>query len=215
MSQKKTAVTKANNKAIQKETDYDALEKLVKSTVHSANPKKLLQDLDKAFKTHDSAKTKESKEETRITLNKAYNNAVYAHSLDNHVAICNTVDKNYHGLVVNMTNQLISDFDCRAPHEKALAELIASSYARYIDYSALFANIRNIEYLSDVKTRFYSLYSKESDKAYRQFNTALSTLKQLKSPTPSINVIAKNAFVAQNQQLNAEKSNERKEIINA
>jgi hypothetical protein len=49
--------------------------------------------------------------------------------------------------------------------------------------------------------------SKELDRANRQFITALTTLKQMKTPSIEINVTAKTAFVGKNQQFNANKSN--------
>jgi hypothetical protein len=49
---------------------------------------------------------------------------------------------------------------------------------------------------------------RELDRANRQFISALTTLRQLKAPTPSINVIAKNAFMAGQQQFNNKNSDE-------
>jgi hypothetical protein len=44
---------------------------------------------------------------------------------------------------------------------------------------------------------------KELDRAERHFFTALNTLKQIKSPMLEMNIHAKTAFIAQNQQINA------------
>jgi len=74
-----------------------------------------------------------------------------------------------------------------------------------MQYSASFQNIANIEWLSPEKNGLYANYSKEVDRAHRQFMMAITTLKQMKSPTPQINVRTNTAFVAQNQQVNAVK----------
>jgi hypothetical protein len=66
---------------------------------------------------------------------------------------------------------------------------------------------RNIKEANDQVSRHYSVMSKELDRANRQFITALTTLKQMKAPSIEINVTAKTAFVAENQQFNVNKNN--------
>ncbi len=217
MSQKKQK-TKANKTTMQKKlSDKELMEfasDIVKTAGFSTHPKVLLPELGKALEEWKQATDKKDKEKKLKVFNEKYRDAIYVHALDNHSAIAETVNQSYQPLVIQMTNELISDFGCDTAYEKALAELVASSYVRYIQNSRKFLNAQHIDYLSSEKTNFYTMFSKEADKAHRQFTTALATLKQMKSPTPSVNVKAKNAFVAQNQQLNAYKEDERKEVIN-
>jgi hypothetical protein len=44
--------------------------------------------------------------------------------------------------------------------------------------------------------------SKDLDRAYRQFASTLTLLREIKSPTLTVNVKANTAFIAQQQQLN-------------
>ncbi|MBI2414373.1 hypothetical protein HYV31_00805 [candidate division WWE3 bacterium] len=211
---KKITTTSRDVETTKEKPILDNLEKLVKTESQGFRPRKLLVDLDTAYKAYNEVKGTKKAEDAEKTLNNVYNDAVYAYSLDNHVAITGSVTKTYRPLVVGMTEQLMAEFDCKAPHEKALAELIASSYARYIQFTSFFNNAQNIDYLSTEKTNYYTMFSKEADKAHRQFTNALMTLKQIKTPVPTVNVMAKNAFVAQNQQLNTFGNEKQKEIVN-
>lgn len=56
--------------------------------------------------------------------------------------------------------------------------------------------------LSHEKNGFYSIVSKELDRAHRQFESALSTLKQMKVPALAFTVNSKNTFIADKQQFN-------------
>lgn len=217
MSQKKQK-TKTTETTVQKKlTDKELMEigsDIVKTASFSTHPKTLLPELGRALEDWKQATDKKDKEKKLKVFNEKYSTAVYVHALDNHSAIAETVNQSYQPLVIQMASDLISDFECNTAYEKALAELVASSYVRYVQNSRKFLNAQHIDYLSSEKTNFYTMFSKEADKAHRQFTTALATLKQLKSPTPAVNVKAKNAFVAQNQQLNAYKECEREEVIN-
>jgi len=104
---------------------------------------------------------------------------------------------------IEFSNQLQKEYDCQTPSEFALVEIIANSYARILDYSRAFNNCQNIEFVSGEKNGYYTMLSKEVDKANRQFISALTTLKHIKSPGFDITVKAKTAFVAQNQQINS------------
>jgi len=128
--------------------------------------------------------------------------ALIIYGLDTHYPLAETVGKRYRPLVIEFSHQLTKEYDCRTPSEKALAEVIVSAYARILEYSQSLHTCREVDWLSAEKNGFYSMLSKELDRANRQFITALTTLKQIKTPSLEINVKTKAAFVAQNQQLN-------------
>lgn len=166
------------------------------------NPKTLKSLLYKQAKNYEKSKGT-AKDNALEMFGETLSKAIYIHSLENHVDVAGTVHETYQPLVIEMTERVINDFSCTAAHEKALAGVIASSYTRYIQYSSKFANAQLSDSMSKEKTQYYTMFSKEADKAHRQFLGALTTLQQLKSPTPTINVKTNTAFVAQNQQNNA------------
>ena len=166
------------------------------------DPVSLVRELDKAINEYNGSIGRDRRKKLRV-VNERLAPATYIYALDNHYAVIDTVKEDYKPMVIEMANQFIAEYQCVAPSEKALAELAASAYARYLQYAASFQNITNIKWLSSEKNGLYANYSKEADRAQRQFMMAIATLKQIKSPTPRINVRTNTAFVAQNQQINA------------
>jgi len=102
------------------------------------------------------------------------------------------VDIKMRPFVIKFARQLIEEYNCKTSSEKSMAELAAIHYSHFLTFSedALFYN-KGIN------------YQKLSDNASRQYMSALSMLRYLKAPQLSVNFVARNAFIAQNQQINS------------
>lgn len=84
-------------------------------------------------------------------------------------------------------------------------EIVTNSFIRAIDHSRRFNNCLNAgEYLSDERTRYLTMLSKQIDRANRQYLNALTALKQIKAPVIEMNIRTNTAFVSQNQQINVD-----------
>ncbi len=135
---------------------------------------------------------------------KLLRDAAMIFGLDNHHALIGVMNENYSPLAIEFANNLNKEYDCKMPSEKALSQVIVNAYIRLLDDTRRFnICIEAGEYLSENRTKHLAMLSKQIDRANRQFISALSALKQFKSPMIQINVKTHNAFVAQNQQLNA------------
>src|SRR3989339_739293 len=137
------------------------------------------------------------------------------YGFETHVPLAESVPEGVRTVAIELSNQLQKEYNCQTPSEFALVEVIANSYARVLDYSRAFNSCQKIEYLSSEKNGYYTMISKEVDKANRQFISALTTLKHIKSPGFDITVKAKTAFVSQNQQINSNKDNKDEKIIDS
>lgn len=131
--------------------------------------------------------------------------------LDNHELLGRVSGASNKVFVKEFCNQIIEQYNCTTSLEKALAEVIVGAHIRILEISEKLNDVTNADYghyyagyqyLSQ-QTKFYAMLGKELDRAHRQFINALNTLKQLKAPNIEISVKAKNAFVSQNQQINA------------
>ena len=152
------------------------------------------------FNGNPEAQTKELSDK----VNKILGEAMGIHNLDNHYLVVEALnDKRYQTLFLSVVNQLVDEYKCNTASEKMLAETAAWAYCRAIEYGKKLNSITRQEYLSAIKTSHYSLLSKEVDRATRQYLTALQALKTIKQPPLSVTFKADNAFVAQNQQINA------------
>lgn len=133
-----------------------------------------------------------------------------AYSLESGYALMESVDDRYRKLALQMKWDLEKEYKCDSSSEKALADQIVSSYIRKLSFSKLLESCKKQEYCSNEKVGYLKFLSKEIDRSYRQFLSALETLKAIKQPALNVNIKAQNTFFAQNQQINnpSEKINE-------
>lgn len=142
------------------------------------------------------SKTLTDKEKTDRVIKIAY-----LFGLDTQAPLWESVDDKFGSMTIEFSKQLAKEYDCMAPSEKALVQVAANAYTRVMEYSNTLEACRN----KSVNTNligYYSMIGKELDRANRQFISAMTILKQLRTPPLKINVIAKTAFIAKNQQLN-------------
>jgi len=122
---------------------------------------------------------------------------------DSHYNLANTTDETFGVLAVDFCKQIIQEYKCETPSEKALAELLTSAYIRYLRVANRLDTGISSDYLSKERNAFMTILSKELDRAFRAYLAALTTFKQIKSHPIRLNIKATTAFVAQNQQVNA------------
>ncbi len=142
-------------------------------------------------------------EKGKKELSESLNMGMSLVALDKHYLMAESVGNRYRPFVIQFAKQITEEYQCKTPSEKALAETAAGAYGRVLELSSKVSVSLNLEYLSSIKTSYYAMLDKQLDRAYRQFTSALLVLKQMKSPSLEVNISAKTAFVAQNQQLNS------------
>lgn len=106
-------------------------------------------------------------------------------------------------MVVQTAQELVRDYECRTASEKAMAQVAANAFGRILENSRIMRGYGALERVDQLQINFYTMVGKELDRATRQFDTAISNLMRMKTPTLKVNVTAKTAFVANNQQINA------------
>jgi hypothetical protein len=158
----------------------------------------VFEGLTESFNTKGTKKKDEEDRKERVTK------AIHAMGLETHEQLATTVIEYYQPLVGEMSRQMIKDYDCKTVAEKALVEIAVNAYIRTIDNSRRLNNELSDTSITATKTNYAKLLSIQIDRANRQFINALITLKQLKAPTIEMNVRANTAFIAQNQQINAD-----------
>jgi len=131
----------------------------------------------------------------------------YMFGLDTQAPLWESVSNKYAALTIEFCKQLIEEYDCKAASEKALAQVVANAFGRIMEFSNTLGKCRDLEYARNEVNGYYSIISKELDRANRHFASALAMLRQIKAPLLKINVTAKTAFIAKNQQLNVNQDN--------
>lgn len=121
-------------------------------------------------------------------------------SLDTKYNLKFSVEKEDVSFAIEMARELEKEYGVKTPSEKALVQMAVAAYCRFHQSSRLFFLNCAPSITSPQLPQYISIYAKEIDRSHRQFITALHALKQLKSPEIKVQVTAKTAFVAQNQQ---------------
>ncbi|PLX27559.1 hypothetical protein C0581_03365 [Candidatus Parcubacteria bacterium] len=170
-------------------------EEMVKLLTSEITPDEVLKKLHEFLAVRKNIKGKQKE------FSELADKAIRVVGLDNHMIMAEIVTQNRE-FAIEFANQLIQEYDCKTPSEKSLAQMVAGSYCKYLEYSRLFNNSQRVEWLSSEKNGYYNLLSKEVDRSHRHYLSSLTTLRQIKSPEIKVNVKANTAFVAQNQQLN-------------
>ena len=131
--------------------------------------------------------------------------AIMGLGLMNHYHLIPTADKQYAALTLSMTQQIEKDYDCKTAIEKSLAEVITMSFIKMVDTSQVFSDWSKHGGTIKLKDRigYLEVTSRQIDRSSRQFIAGIAMLKQLKQPPIEVTIKTKNAFVSQNQQINA------------
>lgn len=191
---------KSVSKILKNDEMRELLPKIARAT---RDPDNLLKELAVAFqkfKDGDRKKNKKLGDDLRSKANEAY----MILGLDTHVALLQATHKEYQTLAVELARRLTKEYECKDTVDKMLVEIVVSAFIEILSVSAQYNNCYAAgEYLSTERTSQLKMLSKELDRAHRHFITVLSTLKQMKSPSIEFNIKAKTAFLAQNQQINA------------
>jgi len=199
------------SKAVVKKITSEEVRDLVKKYIKAdCDPDQIFQRAAQKLETYRNTTGKKELKKLDDDMKEIYDKSLILLGLDTHYALAETISERYRPLVIEVARQVEKEYGCTTPSEKILAETIAGAYGKIIEYSRHLNNFTRIEYLSNEKNGFYAMVSKEVDRAHRQLNAALTTLKMLKNPSLELNINAKTAFVAQNQNLvsNQNKPNE-------
>jgi len=199
-------LNKSNNKLLKPVTAKEAMDFVKEASHIDDDPEYIIKELTETFLPKLKSRKYDKKTEEKAV--EVISKAVMMNGLDNHIPLAETVKERYRPFIIKVSRQLTKEYNCKTTSEKMLVEVIVGAYARIFEYSQLLHTCRKAEFLSNEKNGFYTMLSKELDRANRHYITALSTLKQIKQPALAVNVKAKAAFVAQNQQLNVNKDNQ-------
>ena len=166
----------------------------------------------KIIPNYYNEKNKKKKDEIWEKLREASGDVMYGLETETHVLLMESVDRNYMLLAKDFSDQIIKDYSCTTSIEKAIAEVITNAYIRILDNSRRLNNELNADQITQNRNIYFTNLSKQLDRAHRQFDSAIFSLRQLKQPNVEVSVKATNAFLSQNQQINVNENNEKKNI---
>lgn len=120
-----------------------------------------------------------------------------------HYFLAETLDQGLDIWAVEMTNNLIAEYNCNTTLEKSLCETIALNYGKMMQLSRNYTQAMNTGNKLTKETSLYlNTLNRELDRSNRAYLMSLNNLIDIKRPKMNINVKSKNAFIADNQQFN-------------
>ena len=103
--------------------------------------------------------------------------------------------------IAEFSEELIREYQCESISEKSLCNMVASAYFNSMRASKGLQLLYSQKQVSSEKNGYFQVMSKELEKQQRIYIHALQTLRAFKSPVPEISIRAKNAFIANHQEL--------------
>lgn len=209
ISQKQLEAKKEDTqKSLVEPYSTDKVKSILKRSTYLENePDWMLKELGTLMPKCFGAKGKERKK-LEGEMNEKAKKAVTIIGLETHYPLAGMISEGLRPLVLEIVGQIEKEYDCKTATEKILAEMAAGAYVRALEYGQIFNNYTRVEFLTHEKNNYYAIMSKETDRSFRQFTSAISFIKQIKSPPIEFNIRAKAAFISQNQQINANLSKE-------
>jgi len=188
-------------------TNDEIRNSLLKRSRVECDPDYLLNKFNELDVKYQTATGKE-KDKFFKKIEKVGSEAIKVLGLETHYPIAEIAVERDRTMVIELCNQLIQEYDCKKASEKMLVHLIGGCYARTLVISRYLVNTVTLGHTTPGINTFMGVMSKELDRSERQLLSALTLLKEMKSPTLNIKVKANNAFIAQSQQLNNNQNNQ-------
>lgn len=189
----------------QKPTIKKSFTEIVKNVSFKDDLHSLKRKIEDKYDLMHNGTTKEIRDKASEEYYKLLNANTYSLLyLHKHMFLMNSVhisdEKSYAGVAYDLTEELKTEYGCTKPSEVILCQVAANAYVRIMRFSQLL--VQTGGRLSSLDLQYYSILSKELDRAERQFHTALNSLRSAKHPGVKVNIKTNNAFIAENQQLN-------------
>ena len=109
------------------------------------------------------------------------------------------LSEQYKTFAIFLSRQLQVEYDCKTISEKATAELVAINYCRTLETQRKLNNLLSKDGLSRIDLEFFSILSKEIDRANRHYLLAIQALKAMKQPQLKFNIKTDTAILGNNQ----------------
>lgn len=202
MPSKKVKKSSAKQKSLKK-TDGDIIREMsleefeahaLSSFVLEEAPEKVLSLAQKQYA--ESIDTKSG--ETDKVLN-----FLNSKSLESKYHIVQILEKEFLPFALRFVDDLTKEYNAKTPSEISLVQMAVLAYCRYLKNSQRFKTFITQEYINSCKAQYCSIAERAMEKLYREYISILQTLRHMKQPPMTVSIKTNTAFVAQNQQNNA------------
>lgn len=142
---------------------------------------------------------KSLKKAKEIGSESSYYKALTLFEFDKGVLLMNAVHDLYRVFTLEFSKNLQTEYNCKTPSEKSLAETVALNFSRVLDTQRKINMFIEKNSLNDMGLKYLKFLSMESDRAQRHYLVSLQALRSLRNPSFEVNIKANNAVVGNNQ----------------
>lgn len=125
-----------------------------------------------------------------------------ANSLNTSVNMLNAIEPEQRGMAIEIIKELKQEYCVKKAQDKIYLQIATNAICRYYSNMSDFEHWKRHDWNSHERVAYMGMLSKDTDKAFRQYNSVIQYFEGKKQPPIKVNVKANNAFVAQNQQFN-------------
>ena len=131
-------------------------------------------------------------------------NITLTYWLENNHSLMDSIPDKYVWLAFQFKEQIIKDYNCKTHLEKSLVDTIVISYCKILNLTNQLNESIKFEFYWKDRNWFLNFLSKEIDRATRQQQSSIESLKRLKTPDTWFKLTLKtnNLFMGQNQEIN-------------
>lgn len=160
-------------------------------------PRGLMEQLEKEMLNDDR---KDNKKRNRL-----YKRVLVGNSIESKLLLTTAVKKEYRTYEISLIEMMEKEYDATSTAERLLIHTIVNAYIRILQYTASHTNSILERTISKEKTTYYSMISRELDRASKQYTSSMSLLIQMKSKPIEVKINANTAFFGNNHLTNNSK----------
>jgi hypothetical protein len=199
---------KQKNKLTNREVGLEDLKKIEKLRQAISSPDLFHHKEDQYLRNRALNKRNLSEEETENISNEL----VMMHGLENGYWVSHVSYGKHVSTLSRMRKKIIDENDCKNTVELMIVDRIVASYWRIIRYETVLNRFVENEQgqfsFSQLSINALKEVNKGLEIAHRQHSNNIILLKELKQPNLKVTVKTDNAYFAENQQINNNKSND-------
>lgn len=117
----------------------------------------------------------------------------------NGVLITTIVPDQYKTFSIDMLRKVQDEYSCKTASLRATAEVAVLAFVRILELQRRLDNYLEQDNLKQIDINYFSVLSKELDRAHRQYIQVLQTLKFAHQPAMKVNIKTNTAIVGENQ----------------
>lgn len=124
------------------------------------------------------------------------------------ILMSTVIPDHYRTFAIDMSRKLQQEYNCQSVSEKATCEIVTVNFVRVLEIQRKLNSVLELGSTTSNLNQYMAVLSKELDRANRQYQSMLQTLRLMKQIPFQVTVKAQTAVIGQNQLIQSNNSHE-------